>query len=104
MVSNIMILIFPTVTFYGKDSRHNLEENLGNPNSWLDEFMVKNQKENHIFYLSGDEMFLEAILDGGGVLGTNTNTGWYIYSECHKSDKGKTVDNMRTELATPMNR
>lgn len=41
--------IFPIAIFYGKDSRDNLEENLGDPNSWLDEFIMKNQKENHFF-------------------------------------------------------
>ncbi|KAJ8019143.1 hypothetical protein HOLleu_42473 [Holothuria leucospilota] len=96
--------IFPIAIFNGKDSRDKLEENLGHPNSWLDEFIRIDQQDGHIFYLSGDEMFLEAILDGSNVLGPNTNTGWDIYYECHKSDKDKTVNNMRTQLQVPMNR
>lgn len=94
--------IFPIAIFYGKDSGDNLEENLGFPNSWLDTFISENQMADHTFYLSGDEMFLEAMLDGSNVLGPTTKQGWDIYSE--QPDKEKTLNNFRTDASTDMNR
>ena len=37
-----------------------------------------------MFYLCGDEMFLETILDGNDVIGPATATGWNIYREANR--------------------
>ncbi|KAJ8050140.1 G2/M phase-specific E3 ubiquitin-protein ligase [Holothuria leucospilota] len=94
--------VYPIAIFYGKDARDNLEEDLGFQNSWLEK--ERNQGNGHIFYLCGDEMFLESALDGDNVLGPNTKQGWDIYHQQSVDDKNKTVNNLRSELDVTMDR
>lgn len=83
--------IFPLAIFYEGDNRDNLEQNLGFPNSWLNTFVQSKSKEGDTFYLTGDEMFLEAMVDGHGILGPTTVSGWNIYKEMSKDHKGETA-------------
>lgn len=58
-----------------------------------------------VFYLSGDEMFLEAMLDGSGELGPMTDSGWNIYRKCDKRSKEVTAeDGFRTSLNVKIDR
>ena len=36
------------------------------------------EEGNHLYSLTGDDMFLQAMLDGDNRLGPTTNTGWSI--------------------------
>ena len=59
----------------------------------------------HVFYLGGDEMFLEAILDGSSVLSPISDDGWNIYSKCSKNSKAGTgTDGLRTSLQKTIDR
>ena len=94
--------IHPVNIFYESDSRDNLEENLGMPCK-LDECFKR--KPQDTFYLSGDEIFLEAVLNGSGELGPTTNTGWNIYHTCDKNSKAVTANTgSRTDLSVRIDR
>ena len=55
--------------------------------------------ENDVFYLSRDEMFLEAMLDASGNLGPMTEDGWNIYKKCCKDSKGEIASSgLRTDM------
>ena len=69
----------------------------------LNQALSKHERDK--FYLSGDEMFLEAVLDGEGVLGPMTETGWNIYRENNAKSKCETSKSgLRTELALKIDR
>ena len=88
--------IFPFSIFYESDSRDNLEENLFN-NNFAASFMA-NHPEN-TYYLCGDEMFVEKILDGSNFLGPLTETGWNLYSVTPKAQKDQVgPDGFRFEI------
>ncbi|KAJ8042552.1 hypothetical protein HOLleu_13637 [Holothuria leucospilota] len=95
--------IFPIAIFYEKDSRDNLEENCS---SWLNKFITEKTKEGHTFYLCGDEMFLEAVLDGSGILAPNSESGWNIYLNMSVEDKNTTCKEtgLRTSLPLQIDR
>lgn len=95
--------VFPMAIFYEKDSRDNIEQNCG---TWLDAFIADKISEGHTFYLCGDEMFLEAVLDGCGNLAPNSKTGWNLYTNMSSDDKGKTSEEsgLRTDLVIQINR
>ena len=90
--------MYPFQIFYESDSRDNIEVNLG--------FEVLNPIPNeHMFYLSGDEKFLEAILDGSSILSPTSGEGWNIYSKCSKNSKSDTgADGLRTSLEKTIDR
>ena len=91
--------IFPVHIFYESD---NLEENLGTSN-FLASYMQKNPDID--FYLSGDEMFLEKMLDGSNVLGPLTEAGWNIYSAWPKEQKQSVgPDGLRTQIVPNFDR
>lgn len=55
--------------FYEKDGRDNMEGNLSYwYSNWLNEFVALQQARGSQVYLTGDEMFLEHVLDGKGEL------------------------------------
>ena len=99
--------IYPIHMFYESDNRDNLEMNLGFPASsnTLFNSMLDN---DHQFYLTGDEMFLESILDSSNELSPTSDTGWNIYSKCHKTYKTSkselTDDGFRTDLNKTIDR
>ena len=90
--------VYPFQIFYESDSRDNIEVNLG--------FEVLNPIPNeHMFYLGGDEKFLEAILDGSSILSPTSGEGWNIYSKCSKNSKSDTgADGLRTSLDKTIDR
>lgn len=98
--------IFPVALFFEGDSRDNLEENLGYPNSWLDDFIKRASGMGDCFYLCGDEMFIESILDGRNELSPMSKQGWNIYSACRIEEKGFTdpVSKKRTDLIAKVDR
>lgn len=94
--------IYSIALFYESDSRDNLEENLAKCN-----FMERllSSSTEMVFYLGGDEMFLQKMLDGSDVLGPLKEKGWNIYHECPKESKKEVANNgLRTDLEIPMNR
>ena len=94
--------IYPLNVFYKSDSRDNLEDNLGFP---CRADAIFSQMENDVFYLSGDEMFLEAMLDASGNLGPMTEDGWNIYRKCGKDSKGETASSgYRTDMDLKIDR
>lgn len=95
--------VYPLAIFYEKDSRDNLEENCGN---WLPRFLAEKSKRDHHFYLCGDEMFLEAVLDGSGILAPNSKSGWNIYVNMESDAKGITNNEsgFRTDLSIELSR
>ena len=94
--------VYPLNIFYESDSRDNLEDNLGFP--CMADQRFREMKED-VFYLSGDEMFLEAMLDSSGELGPVTETGWNIYRKCDKKSKEITAeDGLRTSLCLKIDR
>ena len=57
------------------------------------------------FYLTGDEMFLEAMLDASGELGPMTENGWNIYRVSNKDSKGDTASTgLRADLQLKIDR
>ncbi|KAJ8018627.1 hypothetical protein HOLleu_43290 [Holothuria leucospilota] len=100
--------MFPISIFYEKDSRNNLEENPGYPNSKLNAFIAKEvEKGGSKFYLTGDEMFFEAMLGGDGVLDPTSDTGWNTYHECMPWNESKKItgkDGLRTSLSVNIDR
>ena len=51
------------------------------------------------FYLGGDEMFLESILDESSILSPTSDEGWNLYSKCTKQSRTDTgIDGLRTSL------
>jgi hypothetical protein len=78
--------MFPITIFYESDDRDNLEENLGTGDrSYLDAFI--SAETSAVFYLTGDEMYLEGVLDGSGRLGPKTVDGWDIYHKMTTKQK-----------------
>ena len=77
--------VYPVSIFYGSDSRDNLEQNLGYPSKFDSVFKKCSEEKGDVFHLCGDEMFLEACLDGSDRLGPTTATGWNIYHEGNKA-------------------
>ena len=53
--------MYPVHIFYESDSRDNIEVNLGYK-------LLQSIPCMHVFYLGGDEMFLESVLDGSSTL------------------------------------
>ncbi|KAJ8050589.1 hypothetical protein HOLleu_03851 [Holothuria leucospilota] len=97
--------IFPVAIFYEDDSRDNLEENLGFPDGHLNREIQAAQQQDHQFFLSGDEMFLEHILGDEGELSPISSTGWNIYSSYPKSDWENTDEHgLRTGLLKQIDR
>ena len=92
--------VHPVHIFYGSDCRDNLETNLQHTNQAL-----KDMSSNHNFFLGGDEMFLEGILDGSNVLSPTSEDGWNIYSKCNKKSKEeRSADGLRTNLQKKIDR
>lgn len=88
-----------------RKTRDNLEENFGYPSSWLNTAIKNQQNDGHKFHLTGNEMFLEAILDGSGSLGPTTEEGWNIYSRYSKADFDLTASSgLRTDLSYSVDR
>lgn len=97
--------VYPLYIFYEADSRDNLEENLEYPHCPLDVFFQKKMENNHTFYVTGDEMFLEALLDGNNQLNPTSSLGWNIYAQCSLESKQSTsTRGFRTELKASINR
>ncbi|KAJ8035492.1 hypothetical protein HOLleu_22741 [Holothuria leucospilota] len=98
--------IFPVTIFYEKDNRDSLEQNLGCDNSnWLNEFLSSRQKCGDEVFLTGDEMFLEHMLDGSGELSPSSDSGWNIYSKMRKEQKGDVaISGLRTDLDLQVDR
>ena len=95
--------VYPFHVFYEGDSRDNIEVNLGFP-STSDE-ALKSMTDSNTFYLAGDEMFLESVLDGSQVLSPLSDAGWNIYSNDTKASKGdKAADGLRTSLQKTIDR
>ena len=95
--------IFPVAIFYESDSRDNLEENLGSKN-FISEYKSKHCTQSK-FYLSGDEMFLEKMIDGSNILGPLSDCGWNIYSAWDKEHKSKVgSDGLRTSIEPQFDR
>ena len=95
--------VHPIHVFYGSDCRDNLEINLGYPSPTNQ--ALEDMSPNHKFYLGGDEMFLEAILDGSNVLSPTSEEGWNIYSKCNKKSKEDTSsEGMRTTIGKTIDR
>ena len=93
--------MYELALFYESDSRDNLEENLMKPNFVAD--FITNCNGNNApaieFYLTGDEMFNVAMLDGQGALGPLTPLGWNLYSVTGTSQKSEvSPSGLRTEL------
>lgn len=94
--------VYPLNIFYESDSRDNIEENLGFP---CRNDQIFREMTDDVFYLTGDEMFLEAMLDPCGELGPMTDTGWNIYRKCDKRSKELTAeDGLRTSLHLEIDR
>ncbi|KAJ8050283.1 hypothetical protein HOLleu_03423 [Holothuria leucospilota] len=98
--------IFPVAMFYEKDSRDNLEENLDyGRTDWLNEYLKDMQNKGDAVYLTGDEMFLEHILDGSGELSPSSEYGWNIYSRVSKEQKSAvSVSGLRTDIGPAVDR
>ena len=96
--------VYPITLFYESDSRDNLEENIGK-NNFLERFL-SNSPPNFHFYLAGDHMFVQAILDGSDKLGPLTERGWNLYHECDKEQKKEVAgeSGLRTDLNLPIDR
>lgn len=91
--------------FYEKDDRDNLEENLEHGYSdWLNAFLQSNKQDGNEVFLTGDEMFLEHILDGVGELSPSSLEGWNLYTKVHKNQKGTTSGGFRTSLPVRVDR
>ena len=90
--------VYPFQVFYDSDSRDNIEVNMGY--GLLDSLTTGNT-----FYLGGDEMFLESILDGSSILSPTSDEGWNIYSKCTKKSRSDTgTDGLRTSLGKTIDR
>lgn len=97
--------VYPLCIFYESDSRDNLEENLGFPSSYLNDFFGAKMRRNNSFFITGDEMFLEALLDGNKVLSPTSDLGWNIYSETSLMSKEVTDSaGFRTGLEAKIDR
>ncbi|KAJ8019772.1 hypothetical protein HOLleu_41495 [Holothuria leucospilota] len=97
--------IFPVAIFYEKDDRDNLEENLEYRHSnWLNTFLQCNRRDGNHVFLTGDEMFLEHILDGVGDLSPSSLEGWNLYAKTHKDQKTSTNAGFRTNLPVRIDR
>ena len=99
--------LFEVALFYESDNRDNLEMNLTKPN-FLEHF-VKTEMEKEggtcRFYLTGDEMFNQAMLDASGELNPLSSTGWNLYREVTHDQKGNVGDSgLRTDLPAVINR
>ena len=96
---------FPLSLFYESDSRDNLEENMTKPTNRLNQFVQSTSAEDYKFFLSADEMFVEAILDGSGKLDPKSNAGWNIYSETVAASKDHVAaSGFRTDLKAAFDR
>ncbi|XP_077977059.1 uncharacterized protein LOC144432666 [Glandiceps talaboti] len=107
---------WPIAVFYEKDSRHNLECNIGNgfgKPGFLEDFATKIQSEGHKIFLCGDSMFLDNVLARKGI-GPLTDSGFNIYMNdtvqskadvCPRSglrsNLNKTFDREHTESLIP---
>lgn len=98
--------IYPITIFYEKDSRDNLEENLGyGTTNWLNRYIKDRQDAGNTVYLTGDEMFLEHMLDGNGELSPTSQCGWNIYSKVNKAQKSAVSSSgLRTDLTPAIDR
>ena len=79
--------VWITNIFALKDSRSNLEANLGVDGGEVNSFIHSLRDQGHSAYAGMDAMFLDALL--GGDLSPSSNLGWNIYIEMPKSEKGK---------------
>ena len=97
--------LFELALFYESDNRDNLEMNLTKPN-FLEHFVkTEMEKGGNCFYLTGDEMFNEAMLDASGELNPLSSTGWNLYREGSHDQKGEVADSgLRTDLPLVINR
>ncbi|KAJ8017695.1 hypothetical protein HOLleu_44709 [Holothuria leucospilota] len=84
----------------------NLEENLEYKCSdWLNKFLDSQQTNGGCIFLSGDEMFLEHILDGMNELSPSSLDGWNLYSKVHKNLHGEVAKSgLRTDLPIKVDR
>lgn len=87
--------MYPLALFYESDSRENLEENL--KNNFI-ENGISNSSPNTVYFLGEDHMFVQACLDGLGVLGLLPDTGWNLYCECPKEQKEVAETGLRTDF------
>jgi hypothetical protein len=67
--------------------------------TWKTLYMSTKPQEEK-FFLTGDEMFLEAVLDGDGNLAPNSKDGWNIYHKVAMEQKSEThpETHLRTDL------
>ena len=96
--------VWTTNLFFLKDSRANVEANLGRAGGELGDFLgAMKQLSNHV-YLSADSMFCDAIF--GGKLGPTTNSGWNMFMNMSKSEKGNfdQVTGRRSTMMLSLNR
>ena len=90
--------VYPFHVFYESDTRDNIEVNLGYG-------LLNTLPTENVFYLGGDEMFLEAVLDGSSILSPTSNEGWNIYSKSSKNSKSETgSDGLRASLKKTIDR
>ena len=70
----------------------------------ISEYMPKHCTQSKI-YLSGDEMFLEKMINGSNILGPLSDCGWKIYSAWDKEHKSKVEsDGMRMSIEPQFDR
>ena len=69
--------VWMTNLFFLKDSRANIEANLGHAGGELGEFITAMKQMGHNIYLSANSMFCDAIF--GGNLDPTTTSGWNNY-------------------------
>ncbi|KAJ8050599.1 hypothetical protein HOLleu_03862 [Holothuria leucospilota] len=102
--------VYPLAIFYEGDSRQNLELNLGyrlTGEAWLDNFIARKVNGgSDTFFLTGDEMFLESMLDDGTYgLSPTSDDGWCIYSKRKKISREETSqDHFRLPLGISVDR
>ena len=106
IVNNEMLL--PVGLIYESDSRDNSEGNLNvGSSNILDDFISQEPMHDiakHV-YLSGDQMFVQAILDGFNKLGPLTDPGWKLYHESNRCQMSDTAENgLHTDLNLPIDR
>lgn len=75
------------------------------PLNWLNTYIKNRQDAGNTVYLTGDEMFLEHMLDGNGELSPTSQWGWNIYSKVNKAQKGAVSSSgLRTDLTPAIDR
>ena len=78
--------VWMTNIFFLKDTRANIEANLGPEGGELGEFIKAMKRMGHHIFLSADSMFCDALF--GGNLGPTTVSGWNMFMNMTKDEKG----------------